>query len=83
MERNIININLTGISDYIKDKDVEISHLVNKINLLINERDKYKEVLDKIKEEVEYWGYDRNTNDDSAFRMAMKKIHHLLEEIEE
>lgn len=41
-----------------------------------------KEVLDKIKEEVEYWGYEEKYNDDKIFCKCMKKIHELLEEIE-
>ena len=43
---------------------------------------KYKKVLDKIKEEVEYWGYEEKYNDDKIFCKCMKKIHELLEEIE-
>lgn len=59
----------------------KITNLEYKIKRL-EEDNKQKEVLDKIKEEVEYWGYEEKYNDDKIFCNCMKKIHELLEEIE-
>ena len=67
----------TGIS-YSGDQTITIDFA----NKVINHINKQKEVLDKIKKEVEYWGYEEEYNDDKIFCKCMKKIHELLEEIE-
>lgn len=71
--------------DYGDDK-IPIEEALEKMEEEIGERDeeisKYWEVLNKIKEEVEYWGYEEEYNDDKIFCKCMKKIHELLEEIE-
>lgn len=56
--------------------------LQKRLDFMIEQNDKKQQVLDKIKEEVEYWGYEEKYNDDKIFCKCMKKIHELLEEIE-
>ncbi len=48
-----------------KEKDKEIERLNNIIN--------------EINSIIEYWGYDKEHNDISSFRMAMKNIKDILD----
>ena len=55
---------------------------VNKSYMICNEKDKEIErlhnIINEINSIVEYWGYDKEHNDISSFRMAMKNIKDVL-----
>ena len=63
--------------------------IIDKLGRIKDERDKYKEVLDKIKEmtkdlfETEYEGTFKRTNDNCCERFyLLEELNKLLEEIE-
>lgn len=83
IEENIKEINKMIKDDkYFKTLEKSIEYVNQNNNKLKKEIIRYKFILDKIKEEVEYWGYEEKYNDDKIFCKCMKKIHELLEEIE-
>lgn len=67
---------------YVDLSQQDVQDIINAYEKDIKKFNKQKEILDKIKEEVEYWGYEEEYNDDRIFCKCMKKIHELLEEIE-
>lgn len=62
--QNVRENQLANLSKQIDEKDKEIERLNNIIN--------------EINSIVEYWGYDKENNDISCFRMAMKNIKDIL-----
>ena len=52
------------IEEQLREKDKEIERLNN--------------IIKEINSIVEYWGYDKEQNDISSFRMAMKSIKDIL-----
>ena len=74
---NIINIDLSSLVDYLRDKDIEIEHLSYQLNNYKRICEDYERVIDKIKEKV----------NEEEFTMKQKyemreDILELLEEIE-
>lgn len=47
-------------------------------NYLIKENRRLNNIINEINSIVEYWGYDKEHNDISSFRMAMKNIKDIL-----
>ena len=45
---------------------------------LLNEIERLNNIINEINSIVEYWGYDKEHNDISSFRMAMKNIKDVL-----
>ena len=60
----IVYVKYEEVGERIEEQDKEIERLNNIIN--------------EINSIVEYWGYDKEHNDISAFRMAMKNIKDVL-----
>ena len=79
-----------NIRDYVSDEHIESigeiakgqSRIIQALSLDNSQKDKEIERLNNIINEinsiVEYWGYDKEHNDISSFRMAMKKIKEVL-----
>ena len=45
---------------------------------LLEEIERLNNIINEINSIVEYWGYDKEHNDISSFRMAMKNIKDIL-----
>ena len=45
---------------------------------LLEEIERLNNIINEINSIVEYWGYDKEQNDISSFRMAMKSIKDIL-----
>ena len=83
---NIINIDLSSLVDYLRDKDIEIEHLSYQLNEYKRICEDYERVLDKIKEYL-----NNNANEDLSVDCYYKfkdlyeydEIKKLLEEIED
>lgn len=70
----VIDIKLKSYDELV----FEITKLNTDKYLLQKENEELKETIDNISSIVEYWGYDKETNDISYFRKAMKSIKEIL-----
>ena len=68
-----------------KDGTEFLDELKDRVHELYDENHKLKEevkrlnnIINEINSIVEYWGYDKEHNDISSFRMAMKNIKDVL-----
>ena len=48
------------------------------IQVILQEIERLNNIINEINSIVEYWGYDKEHNDISSFRMAMKNIKDIL-----
>ena len=55
-----------------------VNELLSRIANLEREAERLNNIINEINSIVEYWGYDKEHNDISSFRMAMKNIKDVL-----
>lgn len=56
-----------------------VDELKDRVHELYDENKRLNNIINEINSIVEYWGYDKEQNDISSFRMAMKSIKDILE----
>ena len=56
----------------------DIPILVEQLEKANKETERLNNIINEINSIVEYWGYDKEHNDISSFRMAMKNIKDIL-----